>query len=132
MAFVRALLAMTQKHDQALAATQVAAARSPVGEAALFARCTKCYGTNGRGRGRGRGDTSILAGWRVAALEATLGAYRANGRDGAVMQQLEWTLNDAQMAALSRYFAAMLRRAARPADQATVSSTQRHAAARQA
>lgn len=93
MAFVRALPAMTQKHDQALAATPVASASSPVGEAALFARCTECHGTNGRGYGQG--DILILVGQRVATL--------------------------------LRHLEAMRRLADRPADQAIVSLTQRHA-----
>ncbi|SEL88037.1 Cytochrome c553 [Sphingomonas palmae] len=125
VAFVRALPTMTPARYRALVAAPVAPASLPAGGAALVARCTGCHGTDGRGRGQG--DIPILAGQRVAALEAALRAYRASERDSAVMQQAAATLDDTQISALARHFAAKPGLEDRPAAAITASRSQRRA-----
>ncbi len=107
VAFVRRLPQMTPAAYTAL--TGEAAGTATVGVRGVadgvVAGCAACHGADGRGRGQP--DIPVLGGQRPEYLAAALRAYATGRRQSAVMANAAAALDDAEMAALARHFAAM-------------------------
>lgn len=79
----------------------------------LAATCAACHGTEGRALP----DSPVpgLAGLPAGALRQALLAFKSGARPGTVMPQLAKGYEDAQLAALADYFAALAPEPDRPA-----------------
>lgn len=79
----------------------------------LAATCAACHGTEGRALP----DSPVpgLAGLPAGALKQALLAFKSGARPGTVMPQLAKGYEDAQLAALADYFAALAPEPDRPA-----------------
>jgi cytochrome subunit of sulfide dehydrogenase len=65
--------------------------------------CLGCHGPRGQGIGAG----ARLAGRDAAELESILQAYRADRRQGTIMNRIARGYTDAEIAAVSAFFAAV-------------------------
>jgi cytochrome c553 len=65
--------------------------------------CVGCHGPNGAGIGA----EARLAGRDAAELEALLHAYRTDARQGTIMNRIARGYTDAELAAVSAFFAAV-------------------------
>ncbi|MCB4821798.1 c-type cytochrome [Roseicella aerolata] len=90
----------------ALLATSLFAAGGAVaaGPAPLAAQgCLGCHGPNGAGIGSG----ARLAGREAAELESIMRAYRADQRQGTIMNRIARGYTEQDIAAIAAYFAAI-------------------------
>jgi cytochrome c553 len=65
--------------------------------------CLGCHGPNGAGIGAG----ARLAGRDAAELEAMLRAFRTDARQGTIMNRIARGYTEAELAAVSAFFAAV-------------------------
>ncbi|WCT72237.1 c-type cytochrome [Sphingomonas naphthae] len=98
VAFVRRLPSMSPAEYRALTR------QGPTPNPAL-ASCAGCHGSDGRGRGQP--DIPVLGGQQPAYLLATLRGYATGTRHSAVMRTAVAPLDDAELTALARHFAAL-------------------------
>ncbi|HYI83121.1 MAG TPA: c-type cytochrome [Acetobacteraceae bacterium] len=90
----------------ALAAAQGGggAAGTPAAPAPLAAQgCIGCHGPNGTGSG----GTPAITGRDRAEFAATMAAFRANERQGTIMNRIARGYTDAEIAAMANHFAAI-------------------------
>jgi cytochrome c553 len=82
---------------------------------AIITNCGRCHGVDGRGR-----DSAafpILAGQRLAYLEASLEAYARGQRHSGIMEPIAAALTSEQIRELSRYYASLEAPSAAPSLQ---------------
>jgi len=80
------------------------AAGTPAAPAPLAAQgCIGCHGPNGTGSG----GTPAITGRDRAEFAATMAAFRANERQGTIMNRIARGYTDAEIAAMASHFAAI-------------------------